>query len=84
MSPDLASQFRGASDRALEGLWGRIARLADHGQLGSRGVAEAACEFDALCEGLVALELRCAFPPSKADWIWHDALHALVVGWRST
>jgi hypothetical protein len=47
-------------------------------------VAEAACEFDALCEGLAALELRGAFRPSKADWIWHDALQALVVGWRST
>jgi AcrR family transcriptional regulator len=84
MAPELASHFRGASDRALEGLWGRIARLADQGQLGSRGVGEAACEFDALCEGLVALELRGMFPPGKAEWIWHDALRALVVGWRST
>jgi AcrR family transcriptional regulator len=84
MSAELTSQFRGASDRALGGLWSRIARLAEHGQLGSREVAEAACEFDALCEGLVALELRCAFPPSKAEWIWHDALRALVVGWNTT
>jgi AcrR family transcriptional regulator len=83
MSPELASQFRGASDRAFAGLQGRIARLAAQGQLGSRGQPEAACEFDALCEGLVALELRGALPPSKAEWVWHDALHALVVGWRS-
>jgi AcrR family transcriptional regulator len=83
MSAELASQFRGASDRALEGLWSRIARLAEYGQLGSRGVPEATCEFDALCEGLVALELRGAIPPSKAERIWHDALRALVVGWRA-
>jgi AcrR family transcriptional regulator len=83
MSAALAHEFRGASDRALEGLQSRISRLADQGQLGSRGVGEAACEFDAMCEGLAALELRCAFPPSKAEWIWHDALQALVLGWRS-
>jgi AcrR family transcriptional regulator len=82
-SAALASQFRGASDRALEGLQSRIIRLAAQGQLGSRGVAEAACEFDALCEGLVALELRSALPASKAEWVWHDALHALVVGWHT-
>jgi AcrR family transcriptional regulator len=81
LSAGLAHEFRGASDRALEGLWGRIARLAERGQLGSRGVGEAACEFDALCEGLAALELRCAFPPSQAEWIWRDALQALVLGW---
>jgi AcrR family transcriptional regulator len=84
MSAELASRFRDASDRAFEGLQTRIARLAAQGQLGSRGVAEAACEFDALCEGLVALELRGAIPPIKAEWVWHDALHALVVGWCPT
>jgi hypothetical protein len=83
MSPELARQFRGAADRAFDGLRDRIARLANDGQLGSRDVAEAACEFDAMCEGLVALELRGAIPPSKAEWVWHDALRALVVGWRS-
>jgi AcrR family transcriptional regulator len=83
MSAELAQQFRGASDRALAGLQCRIARLAEHGQLGSRDVAEAICEFNALCEGLVALELRGAVPPSKAERIWHDALGALVAGWRS-
>jgi AcrR family transcriptional regulator len=84
MSAELATQFRDASDRAFSGLQSRIARLAAQGQLGSRGQPEAACEFDALCEGLVALELRGAIPPSKAERIWHDALHALVVGWRTT
>jgi AcrR family transcriptional regulator len=83
MSPELARQFRSAADHALDGLQGRIARLADNGQLGSRGVADAACEFHALCEGLAALELRCTIPRSRAEWVWRDALRALVSGWRA-
>jgi AcrR family transcriptional regulator len=82
MTPELAGQFRSAADEALESLWGRIARLADTGQLGSRGVADAFCAFHALCEGLAALELRGAIPASKAERIWRDALSALVAGWR--
>jgi AcrR family transcriptional regulator len=81
MSPELAGQFRGAANRAFEGLQSRIVRLADHGQLGARGVAEAACAFDALCEGLATLELRGTIPPSKAERVWRDALGALVAGW---
>jgi AcrR family transcriptional regulator len=82
MAPELAGQFRGAADDALESLRGRVAQLADSGQLGSRGVAEATCEFHALCEGLAALELRGMFPRERAEWFWRDALRALVAGWR--
>lgn len=84
MSPELACQFRDAADRAFEGLQSRIARLAAHGQLGAREVAEAACAFNALCEGLAALELRGVISASKAEWVWRDALRALVAGWRAT
>lgn len=83
MSPELACQFRNAADHAMEGLQGRFARLANTGQLGSRGIKEAACAFDALCEGLAALELRGAMPQSTAEWLWRDALRALVLGWRA-
>jgi AcrR family transcriptional regulator len=83
MTPQLACQFRDAADAALETLQGRCARLADTGQLGSRGIKEALCAFDALCEGLAALELRGQMPPGSEE-IWRDALRALVVGWRST
>jgi AcrR family transcriptional regulator len=83
VSAELAQQFRGASDRALAGLQARVVRLADLGQLGSRDIAAAICEFDALCEGLVMLELRGALSPGKAERIWQDALRSLVVGWRS-
>jgi AcrR family transcriptional regulator len=83
MSRELTCQFRDAADAALETLQGRFARMADTGQLGSRGIKEALCAFNALCEGLAALELRGRMPPGS-EGIWRDALHALVVGWRST
>lgn len=79
--PDLAQGFRSAAQHALAGLQSRVARLADAGQLGERTLADASCEFHALCEGLAALELRCAIPPDEAERIWRDALAALVAGW---
>jgi AcrR family transcriptional regulator len=82
VSPELACQFRDAADHAFEGLQGRFARLADAGQLGSRGIKEAICAFNALCEGLAALELRGQMPPPEAERLWRDALGALVAGWR--
>ena len=84
MSPELASRFRDAADQALAGLQDRVARLADRGQLGARSVAEAICAFDALCEGLAALELRGSMLPGSAEARWRDALGALVAGWRIT
>ena len=77
----LAQGFRGAAQHALEGLQSRVARLAEVGQLGARTLADASCEFHALCEGLAALELRCAIPQDEAERIWRDALAALVAGW---
>ncbi|HEX9036990.1 MAG TPA: TetR/AcrR family transcriptional regulator [Ktedonobacterales bacterium] len=81
MAPDLACQFRDAGSLALDVLKARIARLGDSGQLGSRNVADATCEFHALCEGLAALESRRALLPGNAERIWRDALRALVSGW---
>ncbi len=81
---ELAGQFRGAADHALDGLQSRIARLADAGQIGSRSVPDAVCEFHALCEGLGALEVRAVIPRGEAERIWRDALAALVAGWRTT
>jgi len=84
MSPELALQFRRAADDALDSLRSRIARLADAGQLGSRGVVDATCGSHALCEGLTALELRCVLPKDSAERVWRDALRALVMGWSAT
>ncbi len=81
--PALGQEFRGAAERALEGLMSRIARLAETRQLGARSARKAACEFHALCEGLAALELRGAFSVTEGERIWNDALAALVAGWNS-
>ncbi|HLZ72692.1 MAG TPA: TetR/AcrR family transcriptional regulator [Dehalococcoidia bacterium] len=78
---DLAEGFRGAADHALDGLRSRLARLAAAGRLGARPLTDALYEFHALCEGLAALELRCAFPEDDAERIWRDALAALLAGW---
>jgi AcrR family transcriptional regulator len=78
---ELAQGFRGAAEHALEGLQSRVARLAEAGQLGARTLADASCEFHALCEGLAALEVRCAIPQDEAERIWRDALAALMAGW---
>ena len=82
LTPELAGQCRSASDAALVSIWGRVARLAGAGQLGSRDIMEAFCAFHALCEGLAALELRGALPEAKAERLWRDALGALIAGWR--
>jgi hypothetical protein len=84
MSPELAVQFRDAADQAMERLRGRFTRLVESGRLGSRGVAEAIWTFQALCEGLAALEQRCKWSPDSAERIWRDAFGALVAGWRAT
>jgi AcrR family transcriptional regulator len=84
VAPELACQFVDSANHAMGSLHGRISRLADDGQLGARSVAEAACEFHALCEGLAAIELRGAFTPDVAERLWRSALGALVAGWSST
>lgn len=81
---DIAREFRGAQASALARLHARIARLRHAGRLGSRGEAQAAMEFHALCEGLAALEARCLLPSGQAERAWRDALRALVAGWGVT
>jgi len=82
MSPELACQFRDASDQALARLQGRVARLADRGQLGQRSMIEAVRAFSSGCEGLAALERRGRMLPGIAEALWRDTLGALVAGWR--
>jgi len=81
VSPDIAWEFFGAAEQALNGLQERVARLADARQLRMRPLHEAVWAFQALCEGLAALELRCALPPDDGERLWRDALAALVAGW---
>lgn len=81
---EVAQGFRGAAEHALDGLQRRVARLANARQLGARTEVDALCEFHALCEGLAALELRCALTPNGAERLWRDALAALVAGWGAS
>jgi AcrR family transcriptional regulator len=82
-SPELAYQFGDASDQALAALQDRFARLAEVGRLETRCIPQAICAFDALCQGLAALELRGHMLPANAEAMWRYALSALVAGWRA-
>jgi AcrR family transcriptional regulator len=79
---EVAQAIGPAAERALPALHRRIARLRDAGRLGGRTVPEASWEFHATCEGLAALELRCALSPEDGQRLWYDTLSALVAGWQ--
>ena len=94
-SPQIKAGFRDAQAEALAGLEARIERLHAAGLLGGRPVWAVLCVFDALCEGLAALELRgilrlqqsravAATGDGVAEQIWRDALTALVRGFAAT
>lgn len=78
---EIARGFHCAQEQALGRLHARSERLKPGGGLGSRSAPQAALEFHALCEGLVALEVRCILPSSEAEQLWRDALRALITGW---
>jgi AcrR family transcriptional regulator len=80
--PEVTQAIAPAAERALPALHRRIARLRDAGRLGNRAIPQASWEFHATCEGLAALELRCALRPEDGHRLWHDTLSALVTGWQ--
>ncbi|HET9732191.1 MAG TPA: TetR/AcrR family transcriptional regulator [Acidimicrobiales bacterium] len=69
-----------AAEDALERLETRLERLRAAGGLQGRSLRQAAFEFHALCEGLAALELRCAFAAEESEHAWRSALGTLVSG----
>lgn len=77
-------EIRVAAARAWTVLQARVTRMQQQGRLGTRSVDEAATAFHALCEGLAALEIRCAFPAKAAEHLWRDSLTALVEGFSIT
>lgn len=94
-SPQIKAGFRDAQAEALAGLEARIERLHASGLLGGQPVWAVLCAFDALCEGLAALELRGILRLQRSDavaatgdgieeQIWRDALTALVRGFAVT
>jgi AcrR family transcriptional regulator len=80
-------QVRAAAKDALTELLQKIARLEDAAGLGGRTLADAACQFHALCEGLAGVELRgVGFrdgDPKAARRLWEEALTALVTGFAA-
>jgi AcrR family transcriptional regulator len=78
--PERAAEFDDARLHALAALLARITRLERAHLLGGHTVEDAACYFNAMCEGLADIELRGTLPPGKEERIWRDALGALVAG----
>ncbi len=71
---------REAATIALEVLKTRIARLGDAGLIDGDRIDEVTLHFDAVCEGLAAIELRGTFPPDAGERLWTDGLTAIVRG----
>jgi AcrR family transcriptional regulator len=80
LAPGGSSEVQAAARTAWDMLAQTFRRLADAGRLGGRAVDDAMVEFDAMCEGLAALELRGLLAPADAERIWRDGLAALVNG----
>ena len=82
VAPDVAGEMLQSAENAMKRLESRLERLQRAGRLQDRTIREAAFEFHALCEGLAALELRCAFTPGDEEHMWRNALTTLINGLR--
>ena len=75
--------FRDAASEAFGALQLWFEPLAALGLLGDRTAADAALQFDALCEGLAWMELRGNPLPPTPESFWRSAVTALVTGFTS-
>jgi AcrR family transcriptional regulator len=76
----VAGEFVPAAQEAWRSLEARFQRLQDAGLLPDRTVVVAARQFDAMCEGLAAIERRGAMSPETAEDAWRDALRTVLDG----
>jgi AcrR family transcriptional regulator len=81
--PSLWLRFRPTAEQAFALLVKRFERLHAEGLLGGRSARSAAFQFHALCEGMVALELRWLSSSTDAKRIWREAFGALVAGFAA-
>jgi len=77
---EVAADFRPTQSRAFAGLIARVERLEEAGGLGRRPVMDAVFAFDALTEGLAAVEIRQVLPRGREEVLWRYALESLVRG----
>ena len=85
ISAEVRAAFQPARNDAFQLLLNRLARLKAAGLLPYHEVLEAAFQFDALCEGLVVIELRELDQCDVSDgdeWRrrWSQAIRSLIVG----
>ena len=80
VDPAVWPRFRTAASDALAILFDRFEALAEQGLLAERSIREAVFQFDALTEGLAAVELRGVWLEVDAERMWRDAVSALLVG----
>ena len=84
VDPAVWPGFRTATSDALAVLFQRFESLAAEGLLGRRSVAEAVFQFDALTEGLAAVELRGIWLEVDPERIWRDSVRALLIGFADS
>ena len=75
--------FRDAAAEAFGALQLWFEPLAAQGLLGDRTAADAAIQFDALCEGIAWMELRGNPLRPDPESFWRSAVTALVTGFTS-
>ena len=75
--------FRDAAAEAFGALQLWFEPLAAQGLLGDRTAADAAIQFDALCEGIAWMELRGNPLRPDPERFWRSAVTALVTGFTS-
>ena len=78
--PAIWPRFRDAAADALAVLHERFDRLHDSDLLGGRTVADAAMQFNALCEGMAWSELRGNRLSPDPERFWRSAFGALIAG----
>lgn len=82
---ELGDEFLAARARTWTKLEARFVRLEQAGMLPARSARAAAVEFNAMCEGLAAAELRGGtmrddVSPDDHERVWRDAFRALLAG----
>jgi AcrR family transcriptional regulator len=80
VDPAVWPRFQQAASDALDMLHQRFEPLAAADLLGGQTIAEAATLFDALCEGMAAVELRGRPFGTRLERLWRDGFHALITG----